>query len=67
MLSVTTHLDEAKLQEDSEMARDTGLMDVDAFDDIRHGLFAVPKEFDDPKPRGIGQRRKERLHFHAHT
>jgi hypothetical protein len=55
MLSITTYLDEAEFQENSEMARDTGLMDVDAFDDLRDGVFAFAKELDDPEARGVGQ------------
>jgi len=54
MLSIAAHLDEAKLQENSEVARDTGLMDIDTFDDVRDGLFAFSKELDDPESGGIG-------------
>jgi hypothetical protein len=36
------------------MARDTGLMNTDACDDVRDGLLAFSKEFDDPESRGIG-------------
>jgi hypothetical protein len=67
MLSVTTHLDEAELQEDSQMAGDTGLMHVDAFDDLRYGPLPVAKELDDPEARGISERRENRLHLHEYT
>ncbi len=49
------------------MARDAGLMDVDALDDVRNGLFAFPKELDDPEARGISERRENCLHLHAYT
>src|SRR5215510_10836021 len=55
-LSVGTHPDEAGFEQQPQVSRDSGLMDLQALDDVVHLLLSAPQNLDDLAARRISQR-----------
>jgi hypothetical protein len=55
LLALRAHLHEACLEQDPQMARDAGLVDVELGDDVAHRPFTGLQCFDDAAAGGISQ------------
>jgi hypothetical protein len=55
LLTVWPDLNETRFVQNPKVPRNAGLVDRNVVDDVVHGQLTIPKDFDDPETRGVGE------------
>src|SRR5271168_2477945 len=69
-LPVAAGLHDSGFGQNAQMSRNSGLANVHPFDDLPHGAFARPHDFNNAKPRRIGKSleyRNIQIHIYTYT
>jgi hypothetical protein len=63
LLTVWPHLNETRFVQNPKVPRNARLVDLNVADDVVHRQLTIPKDFDDPETRRVGER-LERANMH---